>query len=243
MNTSERWIVFDYGGTLASPSPRVTSENVGQYFANLLPAQLRGAFLEKLRCTWANADNRGREIGLDVSVCSILHDVFLEIDVPFVGTQNILDSFLQQLGDGVVTASAVKAVRDAKRLGYMIGLASNTLRSSRIRRQSLRQAGIEHAFSAVVLSSEIGFRKPHPMFFEILLRRIGVPADHVIFVGDTWHKDVLAPIESGMRAVWVANSNKPDLGSAQYSTPFVNEISELSLVLAGMSTERRHAVI
>ncbi len=234
MKSGEQWIVFDYGGTLASPSPRITCDNLSTYFSALLPEALGVSFRDALRRNWHEAEACGKALALDVSLCSILHDVFLELNVPFVGTQNIVDSFLRQLGDGIVLPSAVEAVRKVKDMGFRIGLASNTLRSSKVRRESLRQAGIEDVFSAVLVSSEVGFRKPHPVFFEILLRRIGVSPEQVIFVGDTWHKDVLAPIEAGMRAVWVAGAPRPELTCVQPATPFVTDIAQLPSVLADM---------
>ncbi|MFJ2466769.1 HAD family hydrolase [Pseudomonas sp. NPDC087615] len=239
MSSGEQWIVFDYGGTLASSSPRITCDNLGDYFSRLLPASLEEAFRAALERTWHEAAERGRSLALDVSLCSILHDVLRELNVPFIGTQNIVDSFLRQLGDGIVTPSAAAAVHELKRMGYKIGLASNTLRSSKVRRESLRQAAIDDAFSAIIISSEIGFRKPHPVFFEILLRRIGASPEQVIFVGDTWHKDVLAPVESGMRAIWMAGSNQADPASVLHSTPFVTDLSQLPSVLPLVLAEMR----
>lgn len=234
MKNAEHWVVFDYGGTLASPSPRITCDNLGAYFSEVLPEALGVPFRDALRRNWNEAETRGKALALDVSLCSILHDVFLELDLPFVGTQNIVDSFLRQLGDGIVSPSAVAAVRQVKDMGFKIGLASNTLRSSKVRRESLRQAGIEDAFSAVIVSSEVGFRKPHPVFFEILLRRIGVSPEQVTFVGDTWHKDVLAPIEAGMRAIWLTGTPPPASTGIPHATPFVTDIAQLPSVLGDM---------
>ncbi|NCE90242.1 HAD family hydrolase [Pseudomonas sp. L13] len=235
MSIEEKWVIFDYGGTLALPSPRVTCNNLGAYFSRVLPPQQREQFLHILQRSWEGADERGRALGLDVSLCTILHDVLRELNIPFVGTQHVVDSFLRQLGDGEVTPAAAAAVREIKSQGYKIGLASNTLRSSKVRIESLQRAAIADEFSAVIISSEIGFRKPHPVFFEILLRRIGAVPEQVVFVGDTWHKDVLAPIESGMRAVWIAEGNKAAPVSVRHSVPLINDISQLPSLLAQMS--------
>ena len=52
-----------------------------------------------------------------------------------------------------------------------------------------------------VISSEVGFRKPHPAFYRVACERLGLPADQVLCVGDDRENDVEGPIRAGLRAV------------------------------------------
>jgi epoxide hydrolase-like predicted phosphatase len=47
-------------------------------------------------------------------------------------------------------------------------------------------------FDVVVISGEVGMRKPEPCIFELALHRIGLPADECVFVDDMAHNIVAA---------------------------------------------------
>ena len=52
---------------------------------------------------------------------------------------------------------------------------------------------LEAYTDALVISSEVGYRKPHPHFFHAVCERLGLPAHQVLCVGDD--------IENGVRRV------------------------------------------
>jgi haloacid dehalogenase superfamily, subfamily IA, variant 3 with third motif having DD or ED/haloacid dehalogenase superfamily, subfamily IA, variant 1 with third motif having Dx(3-4)D or Dx(3-4)E len=47
-------------------------------------------------------------------------------------------------------------------------------------------------FDTVVISGEVGMRKPEPGIFELVLDRIGLPADECVFIDDMAHNIVAA---------------------------------------------------
>lgn len=55
----------------------------------------------------------------------------------------------------------------------------------------------------VLVSSEIGERKPAARAFEALLQRLGTPAQLTWFVGDDPHADVAGAQAAGLRGVWL----------------------------------------
>ena len=55
----------------------------------------------------------------------------------------------------------------------------------------------------VVISSEVGFRKPHPQFYEAACHRLGLPGAKVLCVGDDLENDVRGPIRAGLQAVLI----------------------------------------
>lgn len=57
-------------------------------------------------------------------------------------------------------------------------------------------------FDVVAISEEVGVAKPDPAIFQLALAGLGVSADRVTMVGDSWEKDVLGALGSGMAAVW-----------------------------------------
>jgi putative hydrolase of the HAD superfamily len=95
-------------------------------------------------------------------------------------------------------AAALQELRDD---GYKLGLVSNiTLLGSTVR-DDLHRLGLLDLFDAVILSSEIGVRKPHPRIYAAALEALGVGAERTVFVGDRLREDIGGPRAAGMRAI------------------------------------------
>jgi HAD superfamily hydrolase (TIGR01509 family) len=60
--------------------------------------------------------------------------------------------------------------------------------------------GWDELFDAVVISGEVGMRKPEPRIFEHVLRLIDLPATECVFVDDLPH-NVTAAVELGFVGV------------------------------------------
>lgn len=95
-------------------------------------------------------------------------------------------------------AAALQSLRDA---GFRLGLVSNITLLGELVREDLHRLGILHLFDAVVLSSELGVRKPHPRIYARALEGLGVGGERALFVGDRLREDVAGPQAAGMRAV------------------------------------------
>jgi putative hydrolase of the HAD superfamily len=54
-----------------------------------------------------------------------------------------------------------------------------------------------------VISSEIGWRKPSPTFYEHLVEVVGLPAQSILLVGDDPINDLEAPKMAGMQGMLV----------------------------------------
>ena len=73
----------------------------------------------------------------------------------------------------------VEAVRAAKRAGVRTGLVSNSWGHGRYDRSAFPEL-----FDGVVISGEVGLRKPSPEIYSLGAERIGVPASECVFVDD-----------------------------------------------------------
>src|SRR5262245_51748228 len=67
----------------------------------------------------------------------------------------------------------------------------------------LEGAGVVDLFETILVSDEVGWRKPAPAIFEEALRRVGVTAEQTLFVGDRADIDVLGAHQIGMRTAWL----------------------------------------
>ncbi len=108
--------------------------------------------------------------------------------------------------DGVrsVTSAPPARVEAVRRLAcsYRLGLLSN-FDDSTAGHQIISDTGVGGLFEAVVVSADVGLRKPNPAIFEQVLAMLGLVADEILFVGDTPAHDVAGAKQVGMRAAWI----------------------------------------
>jgi len=88
----------------------------------------------------------------------------------------------------------LKALRDA---GWPVRIASNF--DGRLRDVAGGLADLGGFTDILVISSEVGFRKPHPNFYLAACTSLGLPPDRVICVGDDPENDVRGPERAGLR--------------------------------------------
>jgi putative hydrolase of the HAD superfamily len=108
------------------------------------------------------------------------------------------------------THALLEALRER---GLRLALVSNTASPQWLLQPVLERQGIVERVDAVVLSSEVGKRKPHPAIFERALAELGVEADEALFVGDRLETDILGASRLGIRtlqAVWFRADESPN---------------------------------
>ena len=76
-------------------------------------------------------------------------------------------------------AEMLAAVRQARQAGVRTGLISNSWGTRRYDRELLAEL-----FDGVVISGDVGIRKPAPQIYEMGAERIGVEADACVYVDD-----------------------------------------------------------
>lgn len=90
--------------------------------------------------------------------------------------------------------------------GFQLVLASNF----DARLHALRE-GIDalRPFRRVVLSTEVGYRKPHRAFFDAIVRSTGLSRQAILHVGDGWINDHQGAEDAGLRSLWLCR-RKPE---------------------------------
>ncbi len=105
--------------------------------------------------------------------------------------------------------------------GLRLGVISNA--DGRVA-EYLEHAGLADCFEVIIDSAIEGVEKPDPRIFEIACRRMGVPAEAVVYVGDTYEVDVVGARAAGIRAILL--SDEPRDG-----VPRIRAIKDLPLAL------------
>jgi putative hydrolase of the HAD superfamily len=65
---------------------------------------------------------------------------------------------------------------------------------------------LKDRLESLVISSEVGFRKPHPSFFRAACAQLGLAPENVLCVGDDAENDVRGAIRAGLTALLIDRS-------------------------------------
>lgn len=91
---------------------------------------------------------------------------------------------------------------------FSLGIVSNFDYASTVH-WILEREGIQALFDAVVVSAEVGWRKPKAIIFELALARLSVSPQETLFVGDRADIDVLGAKRAGLRVAWLNRDGEP----------------------------------
>lgn len=111
------------------------------------------------------------------------------------------------------------ALRD---LGAKVYLFSNA--QACFTRDELRELELLTLFDGIVLSSELGWKKPSPKFFEGGMTRFGLNTKDCIYVGNDLRDDVCGAHVVGMRCLYIPTAQSGTYTPAQLAADMENFI-------------------
>ena len=168
-------LIVDYGGVLTTPLQESMirfAEETGIELQDLVRAAL-GAY--------ADVDD---ELIVAFETGRISEDEFSEAfarrlsDATGVAVES--EGLIRRIFAGLELEEAmVSALKSTRTSGCKTGLLSNSWGTSLYPRQLL-----DELFDAVVVSGEVGMRKPDPAIFALITQKLGVGADRCVFVDD-----------------------------------------------------------
>lgn len=205
-----RAVFFDAVGTLIYPEPNAADvyTAVGRRFGSrrtteVIAPRFRIAFQaeealdrqNELRTDEDREVQRWRRI-----VAAVLDDVS-DAAACF---QELFAHFSRPQAWACLPDVAVTLLELARR-GYTLGLASNY--DQRLRSVAAGLAPLQ-LLQHLIISSEVGWRKPAPGFFDALSRSVKLSASQILLVGDDWDNDYKGARAAGLEAVLFDPSNK-----------------------------------
>ena len=123
-------------------------------------------------------------------------------------------SFAEQLADTfrkerrarhIVYADARPTLED---VGQTYRLALLTNGAADLQREKIRASKLAPFFDVVVISGEVGVRKPEPQIFALVLDRLGLTAETAVMVGNSLSSDVAGAQRAGLKGVWLNRPGK-----------------------------------
>jgi putative hydrolase of the HAD superfamily len=201
-------ITFDFGGTLANGE--LDKENykgalmdyifrLGYSGGKTRLSKARVAMLERLR----KAQEKNRELRFEELYRGLLFELGLH------PTQERLD-YIEQLYYHFFRIDLVPDLRDilVDLSGrYNLAIVSNVI--SNASHLILQKFDLEQYFDSIVLSRDLGIRKPDPEIFNFTLENLGVHSSKAVHVGDSLKYDVQGAKNAGMKTVWIKGCEEP----------------------------------
>lgn len=105
---------------------------------------------------------------------------------------------------------------------YKLGLVTNFAYHPAVY-QILDRLDLAMYFEAVVISGEVGWRKPSRYIFEAALSKLSASPEEAVFVGDEYETDILGAKKIGMRAILLDRENT-DSEEADMSITSLDEL-------------------
>lgn len=84
---------------------------------------------------------------------------------------------------------------------YKIGLITNG--RTKIQYGKIDHLGMRNEFDLILVSEEVGFKKPSPQIFEIAIKRFDLSPEECIYVGDHPKNDIEGAGKIGMNTIWM----------------------------------------
>jgi len=159
---------------------------------------------EGLRRRFAGTERDPAELDYPAAVAAALRDA--GIDAAAAAVRRGIEAEYRSWAPARHVHPDTPALFDGVRaLGLRSAVAANTFDPPGLFRADLRAQGIAGRADAVVLSCEVGVRKPGPRLFAAVTEALDVDPGEAMFVGDSVRDDVLGAAAVGMQtclATW-----------------------------------------
>ena len=140
--------------------------------------------------------------------------------------------FGAELDVPVVEPDGLAAIASLHQRGLTMGCITNTILLEEGTLDLLHRLGLLRYLRSVVVSSAMGYRKPHPSLFLRALEELDVAPDEAVFVGDRLVDDISGAQGVGMRAVLTHQYRQEPLdGATAAPDAVIRRLSELPQAL------------
>jgi HAD superfamily hydrolase (TIGR01549 family) len=215
---------------------RTTAGHLHAAFRDYAPAIELPAFVDALFWSWQEAERIRAEAHQEVTAPQRFDMLFGRLgfapgQLPRQARERLLATHMRELSRAVECPGHHAPLLSELGQRYRLAVVSNFDYSPTCR-AILEREGLADLFETVVISDEIGWRKPKPIIFETALRRMDVSPAEALFVGDRADIDVLGARAVGMPTAWI-NRDAADLPSDIQPPDFeIRDLEELRAILS-----------
>jgi len=112
-----------------------------------------------------------------------------------------VEAYFSTFYHGCRLIAGTKEMLEALKPKYRLGLLTNFTHPPAVRRV-IDTLGLYPFFEGILISGELGYRKPHPSVFQNLIELLGVKKRQILYVGDDPVPDIMGARKAGLQPVW-----------------------------------------
>ncbi|MCJ7606804.1 MAG: HAD-IA family hydrolase [Thermoplasmata archaeon] len=209
-------VLFDLGGTLIDtkvPREHVFEEALRSQGVEVERGMLQRAIAEaehELDGRFAGVDETNEKDYWRELDATVLRKLGLDIDLDLFAA-DLSSRFGKLISDEenwVPFPETREVLAGLRGRDIKLGLISN---ATDLARRVMSRLDLEGYFDFVVISEEVGARKPSKEIFDIALKRAGTRPSRALYIGDKLSVDIMGATQAGMSAILVdRNDTYPD---------------------------------
>lgn len=247
---SIRALIFDFIGTLANVRNYSLEDSKMQLHNAIVKAGFdidSGSFLE----AYGQAHEKHRvvryrelvEVTNAVWISEALNNLGFKTKPEDARVEAAVNVFFERYVDSLELRPCARNMLGRASADYRLGLISNFTYAPVIH-EGLRKLRISQFFKTILISEEIGWRKPSPRIFDEALKRLRTTAKETIYIGDSPLEDIKGAKTVGMETVFVPSQfyTLRDLVESQQKPDLiVEDICELYERFPTFLSDTKHA--
>ncbi len=204
-----RAIGFDLFNTLITVGPNTLAEAMDRLIRSLRNSGItieeisfKKAYLDRALKFVDRAKREGRETHNRFWISAALGDGGTPVLPDDDRISSAVECYFSAFYENIHPIPGAEAMLDALRSRYSLGLLSNFTHGPAAR-EILKCAGLNPYFKTILISGELGFRKPHPAVFRELAEGLDAPEDQILYIGDDPEPDIHGARKAGLKPVWM----------------------------------------
>ena len=236
-----RAILFDCWGTILHAPRLMTRDSAIEAFHRNLRElgyeadfkHFREMYLREAERQHREADSDYRELDYVERLRRVLEAIGLEGDAKRIAEEiwrRYLDEWPRQSRLDPEAPRLLRRLREA----YRLALVTNFPDLSTAHRV-FDALNLWEYFDAVVVSAEVGYRKPSPIIFQKALERLGVKPQEAVMVGDTLEADVEGARKLGIKTILIDPERARKGESLERVDAIIGSLRELEEALMRVS--------
>lgn len=197
-------VLFDFGGVLTESCwDRIAMADIVEEALKSIGISVTTSFRQEFMNALDDAWERVTRTLLEERMENIILDAARRAGIQAnIDHAKVAVEKLKEAPFCIVRREAKQTLQALKDMGLKLGIVSNSpvnFHENVLARHSLREY-----LDVVVVSCEVGYRKPHPQIFRIALEALNVEPRHAIYVGDIPQIDVPGARKLGMKVVLIS---------------------------------------
>lgn len=230
-------ILFDFGDTLVSFEGFDYEASLTALHQTLVENGIVTPY-EKFKKTYfkvrdqlyKEGDSSFKEFNFCVRVSRVLNELGFNLNPTDPMIISSVEAFMRPLIKSLKLEEHVPMVLQELKKKYRLGLVSNFAYPPAIK-QTLRKFRLSKFFDVIVISGDVGWRKPSPKIFEKALEALHVSDSEAVFVGDAPFHDIAGARHVGMKTVLLRRLGEKEPADTGNPDKIINGLEELLTIL------------